>query len=109
MDITRYSIGPYDVIKINEALTLSSSIEQIEDIITSLLIKGHKAIAIHFADNSYLSSRSGAILVRCWELIKDHNGSLAFINSNDDIADFLSILDVYKQIRIFDTEDDLAH
>lgn len=102
-----YSKGNYQVIKINEALHLTSDISELENIVNEFLGENITNIAIHFFDGSYLSSRSGAILICCWELIKKHNGILALVNVNKDIRDFLAIIDLDSLIKIYDSEDEL--
>ncbi len=102
-----YPKGKYQVIKIKDVLNLTSDIDSLEDIVTDLINENRIYIAIHFSDGSYLCSRSGATLIRCWELIKEHKGSLALLNVNQDIHDFLSIIDLDSLIKTFDSEDQL--
>ena len=102
-----YQKGAYQVIKINEMLTMNSDISELEKIITEYLDKNIDTIAIHFSDDSYLSSSTGATIVRCWEAIKDRNGELTFINVNKNILDFLSIIGFTSVNKIFNSEDEL--
>ena len=102
-----YNKGNYQVIKIHEALHLTSNIDKLVDIIDDSLKKGILNIAIHFCDDSYLCSRTGAVLVRCWETIKDHNGIMAFVNVNRDIRDFLAVIDMESLIKIYSSEDEV--
>ena len=94
-----FCIGRFSIIKIDEVLTLTSNIEELEDIVNNLLKKKQTHIAIHFSEGSYLCSSSGAVLVRCWENIKDHNGTMALVNVNQDIKDFLAIIDFDSLIK----------
>lgn len=107
METKIYPKGKYQIIKIKDILNLTSEIDSLEDIVTNLVKENHVHIAVHFSDGSYLCSRSGATLIRCWELIKEHDGILALLNVNKDIHDFLSIIDLDSLIRTFDTEEDL--
>ena len=102
-----YQKGIYQVIKINEMLTMNSNISELEKIITELLEKNSNTIAIYFTDDSYLSSSAGATIVRCWEAVKDRNGELAFINVNKNIRDFLSIIGFTSVNKIYNSEEEL--
>ena len=102
-----YSKGQFHVIKIKDVLNLTSKIDELEDIVNKLLEKNITKIAIHFNDGSYLCSSSGAVLIRCWETIKEHNGFLALVNVNQDIRDFLKIIDFDSLIKIFASEKEL--
>ena len=102
-----YSKGRFQIIKIKDILNLTSNIDELENIINELLEKNQVYIALHFADGSYLCSNSGAVLVRCWENIQDHNGILALVNVNQDIRDFLDIIDFDSLIRTCNSENEL--
>lgn len=102
-----YSKGQFHVIKIKDVLNLTSKIDELEDIVNKLLEKNINKIAFHFNDGSYLCSSSGAVLIRCWEKIKEHNGFLALVNVNQDIRDFLKIIDFDSLIKIFSSEKEL--
>ncbi len=107
METDIYQKGTYHVIKIKEILNLTSEIDALEGIVRDLVEKEKYSIAIHFTDDSYLCSRSGATLIRCWELLKEHEGTLALLNVNQDIRDFLAIIDLDSLIRIFNSEEEL--
>ena len=102
-----YHKGNYEVIKINETLTLSSNIDELNDIVDKLLENNIVDIAIFLKDDSYLYSATGSVLVRCWEAIKDCNGNLALVNINQGIRDFLSVIDFDSVIKIFNSEEEL--
>jgi len=108
MKYTTYTKGRYQIIKIEEVLTLSSAIDDLLDVVYDFLKKKQVYIAIGFTDNSYLISRSGAVLVQCWESIKGAGGELALINVNEEIRDFLSVIDFKSQIKIHTSDDQLA-
>ena len=71
-----YHKGNYQVIKINEVLSLSSYITELADIVKDFLIKNIVNMAIHFRDGSYLNSGSAATIVRCWVYIKEKKGKI---------------------------------
>ena len=102
-----YQKGSCQVIKINQILDMNSDISELEKIIIAFLEKDIFHFAINFPDDSYLSSSTGAIIVRCWEAIKDKNGELVFINVNKNIRDFLSIIGFTSLNKIYSSEDEL--
>lgn len=108
MQSETYQKGNYHIITINEVLHLTSNIAELETIVNELLEKNIVHIAIHFMDGSYLCSQTGAVIVRCWENIKDRNGTLALININKDILDFLTVIDFDSLIKIYKSEDELV-
>ena len=107
MEYESYAKDQFQVIKIKDVLNLTSRIDELEGIINSLLEKNEIKVAIYFAEGSYLCSSSGAVLIRCWESIKDHGGVLALINVNQDILDFLNIIDFDSLIKICKSEEEL--
>lgn len=107
MKYETYQKGNYQVIKINEVLNLVSDINGLEDVVNELLEKNNVRIALHFKEGSYLYSSTGAILVRCWETIKDNNGKMALVNINQDILDFLRVIDFESAIEIYKTDEEL--
>ena len=103
-----YQKGNYQVIKINEVLNLLSDIKELENVVNELLEKGTTCIAFSFKEGSYLYSSTGSVLVRCWEYIKDNNGKLSLVNVNEDILDFLRVIDIESSINIYRSEEELA-
>lgn len=108
MKYETYQKGNYQVIKIDEVLNLLSDITELENVVNGFLEKGNVNIAFSFKEGSYLYSSTGSVLVRCWETIKDNNGKLALVNVNEDILDFLRVIDFESAISIYNSEEDLA-
>lgn len=88
-----------------DTLHLTSNISEIESLVNKLLDKNIVNIAISFEDNSYLCSSSGAIIIRCWEIIKQKGGDFILLNVNSDIHEFLAILDLENLIKAYDTDE----
>lgn len=102
-----YIKGNYQVIKFDEVLTLNSDIAELEDIVKDFLKENIVNIAIHFKDDSFISSRSGAVIMRCLETINDNNGNLAFVNVNRMIHSFLTVTALDPVIKIYNSEEEL--
>lgn len=107
MEYETYQKGNYQVIKFNKVLDMYSNIYELDNIVDEFIEKNIFKIAIQFKDDSFLSSRTGATFVRCWETLKDHNGEMVFINVNKDILEFLSLIDLDSVMKIFDSEEEL--
>ena len=107
MKYKTYTRGDFKVIKLNEVLGLNSDISELEAVVNDLLMKKYLNIAIHFKDNSFLYSHLAAVLVLCWEKIKDEKGTLALVNINEDIHNFLRVIDFESAIKIFKSEEEL--
>lgn len=108
MKLEIIDLGGYKIISLEEVLHMSSDISSVYDSVDDLLNDGNKNIAVKFTDDSYLSSRTGATLIRCWELVNENRGSFVLINVNDDIKEFLSIIDLDSQIKTFQNESEIA-
>lgn len=107
MKYETYQKGNYHVIKINEVLNLVSDISDLEKQVNDLIEKKKVTIAVNFKEGSYLYSSTGSVLVRCWEIIKDNNGKMALVNINQDILDFLRVIDFESAIDIFNSDEEL--
>ncbi len=108
MEIDVHQTGEYRVFRILEDVGLNSELSFLKSRIEKNLADGAKNVAIAFTPESYLYTKSIAVLIACSEMIKDAGGHLAIIEANKDILDILSVIDFDKMIRIVDKESDLA-
>lgn len=97
----------YQVIKINDVLSLGSDITELDNIVNDFLKKNIVNVAIHFKDGSYLYSGSAAVIIRCWEYIKEKNGNFVLINVNEEIVDFLAIMGLDSVIKTCNSDEEL--
>ncbi len=102
-----YTKGVYQVVKITKPLSLVSDITGLENVIHELLKKNRVHIAVHFMSGSYLHSGTAACLIYCWEIIRERHGTLALVNANEDILNFLKIMNFDSKVRIYNTEKGL--
>jgi len=108
MLIESYQKGGYQVLNIKEDLTISSDVSELKMLISGYMSRKVLNIALLFTKDSYLYTKSISILVQCLELVREHGGSLAIINPNEDIQDIMNTLDFNRVIRVFPSEDDIA-
>ena len=102
-----YKKGDYQVIKFNDVLDMYSTVDELDKIVNEFIKKNIVKIAFHFRDDTYLSSRTGAVFIRIWETLKDHDGDMIFVNINNDIRDFLAIIDFDSSIKVCNSEEEL--
>ncbi len=107
MDIEIYKKGNYQVLRLKEDVGLSTDLEELRTVIEHQIAQGNSRIAIVFTQQSYLYTRSIAVLISCSEIIKDAGGHLAIIEPNSDITDILSVIDFDKMIGMYASEADL--
>jgi hypothetical protein len=108
MDIDIYKKGKYQVLRLKEDVGLNTDLVELKSVIEQQLAQGITYIAIAFTQQSYLYTKSIAVLISCSEIIKDASGHLAIIEANKDILDILSVIDFDKMISMFATEAELA-
>lgn len=108
MNIDIYKKGSYLVFRIRDDIGLSTDLIELRKMIERELAGGARYVALAFSPDSYLYTRSIAVLIACSEMIKDTGGHLAIVDANKDILDILSVIDFDKMIRIFSTEEELA-
>jgi anti-anti-sigma factor len=98
----------YTVISLMEPLSALTDITPLEQIVKDLLkADSPRNIAIRFADNSFINSFTGSVLVRCWEMITDARLNLAVLNANESVKEFVQIIDLDELIEFVETEDEL--
>ena len=107
MKYETYKKGNYQVVKINEVIGLTSSINELADIVDEFLRKNIIDIALYFKDGSYLNSAAASVIVRYLVSIKDKNGNLAFLNISQDMLDLLDLINLDSTIRIYNSEEEI--
>jgi len=108
MRIDIYQKNIYHIFRIQEDVGLHSDLSELKQQIDRKLLEGARHIVVSFTKNSYLYTRSIAVLIACLESIKDHDGSLAIMEANKDIFDILSVIDFDKMIKIVKSESELG-
>jgi len=108
MQIEIYRKGAFQVLRLKEDIGLNTDMYDLKAVIEAQISQGIKHIAIAFSQESYLYTKSIAVLIACSELIKDVGGSLAIIEANRDIIDIFSVIDFDKLIKMYKTEEELT-
>jgi anti-anti-sigma factor len=108
MEIDIYTKGKYRVLRLKEDVGLNTDLKELKSCIEGQLSQGKTCIALAFTQQSYLYTKSIAVLISCSEIIKDAGGHLAVIEANRDILDILSVIDFDKMISLYKTEEELV-
>jgi hypothetical protein len=101
-------VAEYRVLTATQDVNLYSDISELQEMVDQALADGVKHVAVRFTPNSYLLSRSMAVLVRCIEVVADEGGSFAILDPNEQILDFLAVVDQERKIRYYRDEQELA-
>ncbi|MBD3315743.1 MAG: hypothetical protein GF344_08155 [Chitinivibrionales bacterium] len=101
-------VADYHVLVATQDINLYSNISELQKMIEEALERGVRKFAVRFTPNSYLLSRSMAVLVKCIESVADRKGSFAILNPNEQIMDFLAVVDLEHKIRFYRDESELA-
>jgi anti-anti-sigma factor len=107
MQITSYDRNGCGVIKVAEDVTLQSDLSPLIAVVDAFLNKGIKRIAVSFTRNSYLYTSSLAVLINCYEMIRDCDGELYFFDVNPGIIDVFSVVGLSEMVKIYASENDL--
>ena len=107
MKIDIHTHGDYQVLRIEDELSVISDLSELMFIIQGYLQRGKRHIAVGFTTASYIYSGAVAVLLNCLNKVKAEGGDLCIIEPNADIAGILSLINVNKIIDIYQSEDDL--
>ena len=109
MKIDIHTHGDYQVLRIEDELSVISDLSELLFIIQGYLQRGKRYIAVGFTTTSYIYSGAVAVLINCLNKVKSEGGDLCIIEPNPDIAGILNLINVNKILTIFQSEDDLPN
>ena len=109
MKIEIHTHGDYQVLRIEDELSVISDLSELLFIIQGYLQRGKRYIAVGFTTTSYIYSGAVAVLINCLNKVKSEGGDLCIIEPNPDIAGILNLINVNKILTIFQSEDDLPN
>ncbi len=97
----------YRVISVKDHIGVYTDIGELVTIVEQALQQNETWIAFSFTDKSYLFSNSIRVIMQCFELIKDNEGTLGLVRPNDDILSTFNVLDLDKIIKVFPSLDEI--
>lgn len=105
MKIETYELGIYQILKIQEDNHTVKNLSELRDLITGYLKRGKIHIALSFCDASYIYSGAISVLINCYKLVQEREGSLCIIEPDPGLFDILETLNIHNVIKIFVSEE----
>jgi hypothetical protein len=103
-----YDKNGYKVIKFNQDLGLNSDISELVNEVRKGLGLGSRDFAVWFTPGTFLYTRTIAVLVQCFELIRNRKGSMAIIAANEDILYTLRIIGFLNFVKLCGSDEVLG-
>ena len=109
MKLNIRTVSEYQVIAIDEELSVISELEELHDLVRGYVERGQRKIAVCFPNASYIYSGAIAVLLKCFKAVGANKteGELCIVESNPDIRGIFATLHLDELIRIVDREEDL--
>lgn len=99
--------GYYQILRIQEELSVIADLSELTYLIRGYIKQGKKHIAVSFSDASYIYSGALAVLIDCYRELRDGEGELCIIEPNPNLKDIFKSLNIEKVIKIYESENDL--
>ncbi len=107
MKIDIHTHGDYQVLKIEEELSVISDLSELMFLIQGYCHEGKRYIAVGFTTTSYIYSGAVAVLIACLKKVRSEGGDLCIIEPNPEISAILNLINIHKIINVYQSEDDL--
>lgn len=105
MKIETYELGNYQILKFQEDNHTVNNLSELRDLITGYLKRGKIHIALSFCDASYIYSGAISVLINCYKLVREREGSLCIIEPDPGLFDILETLNIHNVIKIYVSEE----
>ena len=102
MVITEEMVGPVAVLNLNGSLSLGNGDGLLKDKVHSLVLQGHKQIALNLGTLSYMDSAGLGELVSVHSTVTRAGGQIRVFNLTKKVSDLLAIT---KLLMVFDVLD----
>jgi anti-anti-sigma factor len=99
--------GAYQVIHVEEDLSIISDLQELHYLVEGYVKQGIQRIAVRFPNTSYIYSGALAVLLKCLRTARKDGGELCIIESNPDVRNIFSVLSLDRALEILDSEDEL--
>jgi anti-anti-sigma factor len=107
MHIEMYCNGIYRVLRISDAFSVISQLEELRSLINGYLGEGEKFLAIGFADASYLYSGAIGVLISCYKMVRQQDGDLCIMEPKPEMLNLLHQMGIDSLISLYASEKDL--
>jgi anti-anti-sigma factor len=104
------STGRKDVLifRIKDDLTIDSDLSEIVSMVKAAVENGQYNIVLSFTQESYLCTRSIAVITQCRQMLEEKRGTLGIVATNGDIRDLLETIGISSLVRIYGKEDEVG-
>lgn len=99
--------GCFQCITIEEDIRIIADLTDLKFLIEGYLSKQKKHIALSFSDASYIFSGAISVVIECYKKIREMDGELYIIESNDELISILKYLKIDSLIPIINKRDAL--
>ncbi|MGL4560676.1 MAG: STAS domain-containing protein [Brevinema sp.] len=97
----------YTIVKIEENLVNDPIANEFKQVLSDLMDKGEKHIAIDFSGTEFIGSSGIGKLLLAYKRMKELGGSLTVINLHSDMKDLFIAFKLQEFLIIKDSEADL--
>jgi anti-anti-sigma factor len=107
MNIDISANAGYQILKIQDELSVISELTELRFIIEGYLTEGKCFIAVSFTGVSYLYSGAIAVLIDCFKKTRKVGGNLCIIESNQQILSIFRNLNLDRVIGVYPSVNEL--
>ncbi len=107
MNINSTLHNGYRILEVRDHVGLHTELTELLPHIEQALQNKETNIALSFTDESYLSSSAIKVLLQCYEMITENDGTLTLLHPNKDIISTFKVLDLEKIIKVFSSLEEL--
>lgn len=107
MQIATSHVRGYLVLSVVTGLHVGSDATPMYDLVNAAVATGTKYVALRFAPDSFFSSDTISVLVRCHETVLQADGELAVIAPGLELMQVLVALHLDKAVAVYAVEGDL--
>ena len=104
MEIAQRQIGDVTVLDLSGKITMTDSNGRLKEKVTTMVIEGHKKLALNLSGVSYIDSSGLGETVACYTTAKGKGGEVKLVGATARIKDLLVMT---KLITVFDSYDTL--
>ena len=101
--------GMYQVLRIEEEMSVITDLSELRYLIEGYLRQGKRHIAVSFTNASYIYSGAIAVLIDCYRKIKAGKGDLCIIEPHPETLKIFHYLNIDKFISIYSSESQIPH
>jgi anti-anti-sigma factor len=108
MQTRSYHSRGYLVFRVEEVIEVKSDVKFLATAVEHAVEEGEAAIAVAFPDDSYLSSTSLAVLIRCGHALQEVGGRFAVITGNRQVQEVIDAFGIGNLINLVASEEELS-